>query len=51
MEYPRGKEACENLGDERKLSWIVIEPKGKRTVNVLSGKAAMVRQHWLSGEV
>ncbi|KAJ1405101.1 hypothetical protein SESBI_26043 [Sesbania bispinosa] len=51
MEYPRGEEACENLGGELRLSWIVIDPRGKRAVNASSGKAATVRWHWLSGEV
>ncbi|KAJ1401560.1 F-box protein [Sesbania bispinosa] len=51
MEYPRGEEGCENLSKELRLSWIVIDPKGKRAVNVSSGKAVTVQQHWLSGEV
>ncbi|KAJ1397686.1 F-box protein [Sesbania bispinosa] len=51
MEYLRGEEACENLGEELRLSWIVIDSKGKRVVNASSGKAATVWRHWLSGPV
>ncbi|KAJ1380292.1 F-box protein [Sesbania bispinosa] len=51
MGYPRGEEACENLSEELRLSWIVIDTKGKRVINVSSGKAVTVRRHWLSGEV
>ncbi|KAK7337271.1 hypothetical protein VNO77_17836 [Canavalia gladiata] len=51
MEYPRSEEACEDLSEELMLSWIVIDPKGRRAVNVSSGKAVSVRRHWLSGEV
>ncbi|KAJ1390283.1 F-box protein [Sesbania bispinosa] len=38
MEYPSGKEACENLGEELRLSWIVIDLKGKHAVNVRAGE-------------
>ncbi|KAJ1385827.1 F-box protein [Sesbania bispinosa] len=51
MEYQRGEEACENFSEELRLSWIMIAPKGERSVNVSSGKVATVQQHWLSREV
>lgn len=51
MEYPRDEEACGGLGEELSLSWIVIDPKWKRAVNVSSGKPVLVQRHWLSGEV
>ncbi|KAK7284830.1 hypothetical protein RJT34_19583 [Clitoria ternatea] len=51
MEYPRSDGACEALGEDLTLSWIVIDPKGKRAVNVSSVKAMSVERHWLSGEV
>lgn len=51
MEYPRSEEACERLREELRLSWIVVDPEGKRAVNVSSGRAVSVERHWLSGEV
>ncbi|KAJ1391947.1 F-box protein [Sesbania bispinosa] len=50
-EYPRGEKACENLGKELRLSWIVMDPKGRHAVNVSSGKVAIIWRHWLSGKV
>ncbi|TKY61957.1 F-box protein [Spatholobus suberectus] len=51
VEYPKSEEACEGLGEEFRLSWIVVDPKGRRAVNVSSGRAVSVERHWLSGEV
>lgn len=51
MEYPMSEEECERLGEELRLSWIVVDPKNKRAVNVSSWKAVSVERHWLSGEV
>ncbi|XP_057438864.1 probable F-box protein At2g36090 [Lotus japonicus] len=51
VEYPRSEEACGDLKEELRLSWIVIDPNGGRAVNVSSGEAVTVRRHWLSGEV
>ncbi|XP_065868832.1 probable F-box protein At2g36090 [Euphorbia lathyris] len=33
------------------LSWILIDPKRKRAVNLSSRKAVAVQRHWLTGEV
>ncbi|XP_058740764.1 probable F-box protein At2g36090 [Vicia villosa] len=51
MDYPREDEACEKLEEELSLSWIVIDTKGKRAVNVSSGKPVSVNRHWLTGDV
>ncbi|CAJ2632304.1 probable F-box protein At2g36090 [Trifolium pratense] len=51
MEYPRNDEECKNLEEELRLSWIVIDPRGKRAVNVSSGKPVSVHRHWLTGDV
>ncbi|MCI06226.1 putative F-box protein, partial [Trifolium medium] len=51
MEYPRNDEACKNLEEELRMSWIVIDPRGKRAVNVSSGKPVSVHRHWLTGDV
>lgn len=42
---------CHDLGEELRLSWILIDPASHRAVNVSSGKAVAVQRHWLSGEV
>ncbi|CAK8544110.1 unnamed protein product [Lathyrus sativus] len=51
MEYPREEEACKNLEEDLSLSWIVIDPREKRAVNVSSGKPVSVNRHWLTGDV
>lgn len=51
MDYPRDDESCKNLEEELSLSWIVIDPRGKRAVNVSSGKPVSVNRHWLTGDV
>ncbi|KDP24968.1 hypothetical protein JCGZ_24267 [Jatropha curcas] len=33
------------------LSWILIDPKQKRAVNISSHRAVSVQRHWLTGEV
>ncbi|XP_004513578.2 probable F-box protein At2g36090 [Cicer arietinum] len=45
------QDTCRNLGEELRLSWILIDPVSRRAVNVSSGKAVTVQRHWLSGEV
>ncbi|WJX79540.1 hypothetical protein P8452_62652 [Trifolium repens] len=51
MEYPRNDESCKNLEEELTMSWIVIDPRGKRAMNVSSGKPVSVHRHWLTGDV
>ncbi|KAK7396718.1 hypothetical protein VNO78_17876 [Psophocarpus tetragonolobus] len=51
VEYPGSGEACEVLSEDLRLSWIVMDPQGKRAVNVSGGRAVWVERHWLSGEV
>lgn len=52
VKYPVGDDdTCRDLGEDLRLSWIVIDPASKRAVNVSSGKAVTVHRHWLSGEV
>ncbi|GAU16121.1 hypothetical protein TSUD_339920 [Trifolium subterraneum] len=51
MEYPRNDEECMNLEEELRMSWIVIDPRGKRAVNVSSVKPVSVHRHWLTGDV
>ncbi|XP_057425845.1 probable F-box protein At2g36090 [Lotus japonicus] len=40
-------DTCRDL----RVSWIVNDPARKRAVNVSSGEAVCVEEHWLSGEV
>ncbi|XP_027367278.1 probable F-box protein At2g36090 [Abrus precatorius] len=51
LKYPVDEDTCKNLGEELKLSWIVIDPTVRRAVNVSSFNAVSVNKHWLSGEV
>lgn len=46
VQYPEGENSCGEL----RLSWIVIDPEGRRAVNVSSQKPVSVKRHWLSGE-
>ncbi|KAJ1385770.1 F-box-like domain superfamily [Sesbania bispinosa] len=51
VKYPVDEDTCRDLGEEMRLSWIVIDPAGGRAVNVSSWKPVSVQRHWLSGEV
>ncbi|PRQ44041.1 putative F-box domain-containing protein [Rosa chinensis] len=53
VKYPVGQEAdtCRYLGEELRLSWILIDPVGRRAMNLSSHTAVSVQRHWLSGEV
>ncbi|XP_050216689.1 F-box protein At2g27310-like [Mercurialis annua] len=39
------------LEENLTLSWILIDPKDKRAVNMSSNRAVSVQRHWLTGEV
>ncbi|XP_028795536.1 probable F-box protein At2g36090 [Neltuma alba] len=41
----------ENAYGELRLSWIVIDPEGRRAMNFSSQKPVSVKRHWLSGEI
>ncbi|KAK4281695.1 hypothetical protein QN277_013157 [Acacia crassicarpa] len=47
VQCPKG----ENAYGELRLSWIVIDPEGRRAMNLSSEKPVSVKRHWLSGEV
>ncbi|KAI9122310.1 hypothetical protein K1719_006999 [Acacia pycnantha] len=51
MRYPVGEDACLELAEELRLSWIVIDARGGRAMNLSSQKPVWVQRHWLSGEV
>ncbi|KAF7804269.1 putative F-box protein [Senna tora] len=51
MRYPEDDSACGEMGEDLRLSWIVLDPRGGRAMNVSSEKAVSVERHWLSGEV
>lgn len=50
---PAGEEdlRIHQLKENITLSWIVIDPREKRAVNLSSQKAVAVQRHWLTGEV
>ncbi|KAA8518534.1 hypothetical protein F0562_016008 [Nyssa sinensis] len=51
LQHPDGDETCMALAEEMTLSWIVIDPIGRRAMNLSSYKPVSVQRHWLSGEV
>ncbi|XP_061347740.1 probable F-box protein At2g36090 [Gastrolobium bilobum] len=51
VKYPVDEDTCRDLSEELRLSWIVIDPAGRRAMNVSSWKAVSVRRHWLIREV
>ncbi|KAK7244866.1 hypothetical protein RIF29_39694 [Crotalaria pallida] len=51
IHYPEEDDTCQELGEELRLSWIVIDPAGRRAVNVSSRSPVSVRRHWLTGEM
>ncbi|XP_019186614.1 PREDICTED: probable F-box protein At1g60180 isoform X2 [Ipomoea nil] len=51
ISHPDGDGACAAFSDDMTLSWILIDPNGRRAVNLSSHKPVSVHRHWLSGEV
>ncbi|KAJ8899615.1 hypothetical protein K2173_018589 [Erythroxylum novogranatense] len=49
--HPETEDSCRELAEELTLSWILIDPSGRRAVNLSSHKPVIVQRHWLSGEV
>ncbi|WJX50020.1 hypothetical protein P8452_36383 [Trifolium repens] len=45
------EEWIKHLEDNLCLSWILIDPTGKRSMNVSSRKPVLVRRHWLTRDV
>jgi hypothetical protein len=45
------EEWMKHLEDNLCLSWILIDPTGKRSMNVSSRKPVLVRRHWLTRDV
>ncbi|KAG2686674.1 hypothetical protein I3843_09G017300 [Carya illinoinensis] len=51
IRFPDCEDACLELEKDLALSWIMIEPTGRRAVNLSSHKAVSVQRHWLSGDI
>lgn len=49
--YPVTDDACRELEDDLTLSWILVDPAGRRAMNVSSRRPLSVSRHWLSREV
>lgn len=47
----KNEEWMKHLEDHLSLSWIIIDPTGKRSANVSSRKPVLVRRHWLTRDV
>ncbi|CAN0847193.1 Probable F-box protein At2g36090 [Linum grandiflorum] len=48
---PETEAACQDLSEELTLSWVLIDPQGRRAVNLSSHRPVSVQKHWLSGDV
>ncbi|KAH6806145.1 hypothetical protein C2S51_030976 [Perilla frutescens var. frutescens] len=51
IKHPQEEEECREMIRDMSLSWILIDPVGRRAVNLSSQKAVAVQRHWLTGEV
>ncbi|CAH8264884.1 unnamed protein product [Arabidopsis lyrata] len=47
----RTEDTCRDLEKDLTLSWIVIDPIGKRAANLSSHRPVSVQRNWISGEV
>ncbi|KAK9126295.1 hypothetical protein Scep_015141 [Stephania cephalantha] len=45
------KNICRELEEELELTWIVVDPIGRRAANFSSWRPVSVKRHWISGEV
>ncbi|XP_055808056.1 probable F-box protein At2g36090 [Solanum dulcamara] len=51
IKHPNDDDTCTNLIKHMTLSWILIDPTGRRSINLSSFKSVSVQRHWLTGEV
>ncbi|XP_010549601.1 PREDICTED: probable F-box protein At1g60180 [Tarenaya hassleriana] len=48
---PENESTCRDLEEDMTLSWIVIDPIGRRAANLSSYRPVSVQRHWFSGEI
>ncbi|KAL3532125.1 hypothetical protein ACH5RR_005646 [Cinchona calisaya] len=51
IKHTEGDDTCTSLIQDMTLSWILIDPIGRRAVSLSSHKPVSVQRHWLTGEV
>ncbi|KAL2229285.1 probable F-box protein At2g36090 [Sesamum indicum] len=51
IKYPVGDGACAEILEGMTLSWILIDPIGRRAANLSSHEPVTVQRRWLTGEV
>ncbi|KAL3716037.1 hypothetical protein ACJRO7_007757 [Eucalyptus globulus] len=51
LPFPSPDDECGDLGDGLRLSWVLIDPEGRRAMNLSSAAPVSIQRHWLSGEV
>ncbi|KAI3409468.1 uncharacterized protein J3R85_019297 [Psidium guajava] len=49
--FPSPEDACGDLGDSLRLSWVLIDPETRRAMDLSSTAPVSIQRHWLSGEV
>lgn len=45
------KNTCQDLAENLKLSWIIVDSMGRKAANISSVGPVHVQQHWLTGEI
>ncbi|KAJ8570626.1 hypothetical protein K7X08_037598 [Anisodus acutangulus] len=51
IKHPNDDDTCTDVIEDMMLSWILIDPIGRRAINLSSLKPVSVQRHWLTGEV
>lgn len=51
IRFPDAEQARRELGDGLRLSWVLIDPAGRRAMDLSSHAPVSVQRHWLTGEL
>ncbi|XP_030548605.1 probable F-box protein At2g36090 [Rhodamnia argentea] len=51
IRFPGAEQARRELGDGLRLSWVLIDPAGRRAMDLSSHAPVSVQRHWLTGEL
>ncbi|KAF8044218.1 hypothetical protein BT93_A2258 [Corymbia citriodora subsp. variegata] len=51
IRFPDAEQARRELGDGLRLSWVLIDPAGRRAMDLSSQAPVSVQRHWLTGEL
>ncbi|XP_030448940.1 probable F-box protein At2g36090 [Syzygium oleosum] len=51
IRFPDAEQAGRELGEGLRLSWVLIDPAGRRAMDLSSQAPVSVQRHWLTGEL